>query len=203
MPEPFPAPLPPPPAATYVPPMDPPSDPPAAALERLLERHAAQVRRLAARYGLVSGEIDEILQEVRIRLWHSAGGHGNLAETPASYVYRTTVSAAIDHLRRRRARRETPVSLERPSGEARLGLAPEPDRGMLEDEFAAIVDAEVRALAADRAMVVRLHLAGYHREEIAQLTGWSEARTRHLFYRGLEELRARLRARGIDPEGAR
>jgi RNA polymerase sigma-70 factor (ECF subfamily) len=183
--------------------MVPPSDPPAAALERLLERHAAQVRRLAARYGLVSGEIDEILQEVRIRLWHSAGGHGNLAETPASYVYRTTVSAAIDHLRRRRARRETPVSLERPSGEARLGLAPAPDRGMLEDEFAAIVDAEVRALAADRAMVVRLHLAGYHREEIAQLTGWSEARTRHLFYRGLEELRARLRARGIDPEGAR
>lgn len=203
MPEPFPTPLPPAQAATYVPPMVPPSDPPAAALERLLERHAGQVRRLAARYGLVSGEIDEILQEVRIRLWHSDGGHGNLAETPASYVYRTTVSAAIDHLRRRRARRETPAGLERPSGEARLGLAPPPDRTLLEEEFATIVDAEVRALAADRAMVVRLHLAGYHREEIAQLTGWSEARTRHLFYRGLEELRARLRARGIDPEGAR
>lgn len=181
--------------------MGPPPDPPAEALEQLLERHAGQVRRLAARYGLLAGEIDEILQEVRIRLWHSAGGHGKLADTPASYVYRTTVSAAIDHLRRRRARRETPTGLERPSGEARLGLAPSPDRALLEEEFAATVDGEVAALAPDRALVVRLHLAGYHREEIAQLTGWSEARTRHLFYRGLEELRARLRARGVDPEG--
>jgi DNA-directed RNA polymerase specialized sigma24 family protein len=48
--------------------------------------------------------------------------------------------------------------------------------------------------------VVRLHLAGYAREEIAHLLSWTEPRTRHLIYRGLADLRDRLRARGIGPE---
>jgi RNA polymerase sigma-70 factor (ECF subfamily) len=42
-----------------------------------------------------------------------------------------------------------------------------------------------------------MHLAGYAREEIAQLLGWSEAKTRNLLYRGLADLRERLTARGI------
>jgi RNA polymerase sigma-70 factor (ECF subfamily) len=42
-----------------------------------------------------------------------------------------------------------------------------------------------------------MHLAGYPRQEIADLLGWSEAKTRNLLYRGLDDLRSRLTARGI------
>ena len=52
-------------------------------------------------------------------------------------------------------------------------------------------------------MVVRMHLAGYPREEIATSLGWTEAKTRNLLYRGLDDLREALRARGIGPEGMR
>jgi DNA-directed RNA polymerase specialized sigma24 family protein len=95
------------------------------ALEALLRRSAEQVRRLASRYGL-DDRVEEVFQEVRIRLWKSGAGHGNLADAPASYVYRTALSAAVDLLRRRRARRETPAKLDRPSGEAVFGEAPPP-----------------------------------------------------------------------------
>ena len=44
---------------------------------------------------------------------------------------------------------------------------------------------------------VRMHLAGYPREEIAKLMGWTEAKTRNLLYRGLADLRERLTAEGI------
>ena len=45
-----------------------------------------------------------------------------------------------------------------------------------------------------------MHLAGYSREEIAQLMGWSEAKTRNLLYRGLAELREQLGQRGAEWE---
>ena len=38
------------------------------------------------------------------------------------------------------------------------------------------------------------------REEIARLLGWSEPKTRNLLYRGMDDLRARLTARGIGTE---
>jgi RNA polymerase sigma-70 factor (ECF subfamily) len=179
-----------------------PVDPQDKALQAIIDRCAEQVRRLAFRYGL-SDRVDEVFQEVRIRLWRSDAGHGNLADTPASYVYRTALSAAVDLLRRRRARRETPARLDRPSGEAVLGESPPADTPLRDRELGEAIDQAIDALAPDRATAVRLHLSGYAREEIADLLGWSEPRTRHLLYRGLADLRDQLRARGIGPEGAR
>jgi RNA polymerase sigma-70 factor, ECF subfamily len=175
-------------------------DPRTEALEKLVARCADQVRRLATRYGLAA-DVEEVFQEVRIRLWRSGAGFGNLADAPASYVYRTALSAAVDLLRRRRARRETPVNLGRPSGEAVLGESPAADATMEGKELGTAIERELDALAPDRSTVVRLHLSGYAREEIAELLGWSEPRTRHLLYRGLADLRERLRAQGIGPEG--
>ena len=54
--------------------------------------------------------------------------------------------------------------------------------------------------AIDHGYALVLNLAGYHRNEIAQLLGWSEAKTRNLLYRGLEDLRKELTARGITLE---
>lgn len=60
----------------------------------------------------------------------------------------------------------------------------------------------VEELPAARQAVVRLHLQGYHRDEIAEVLGWSEARTRNLLYRGLDDLRALLAKRCIGPGAA-
>jgi RNA polymerase sigma-70 factor (ECF subfamily) len=46
-----------------------------------------------------------------------------------------------------------------------------------------------------------MHLAGYERHEIAELLGWSEAKTRNLLYRGLADLREVLDSWGIRPGG--
>ena len=58
----------------------------------------------------------------------------------------------------------------------------------------------IDTLDAPRAVAVRLHLAGYDRSEIGELLGWTEPKTRNLIYRGLADLRDRLRALGIDPQ---
>ena len=58
----------------------------------------------------------------------------------------------------------------------------------------------VETLIPARRSVVKMYLAGYAREEIADLLGWSEPKTRNLLYRGLADLREALTAMGIGPE---
>jgi RNA polymerase sigma factor (sigma-70 family) len=170
------------------------------ALERLLEKFAGVVRRVCWRYHFTGSDVDELMQEVRIRLWHAHGGaerpHETLAAIPASYLHRTALSAAVDLLRRRRARRADrmiPIDDE-PEG---MAQAAGPDLDLAESELAAQVERAVQSIQPSRRPVVRMHLMGHSREEIARVLGWSESKTRNLLYRGLADVRERLLAEGV------
>lgn len=176
--------------------------PPPASLEALVADFAGLVRRVAWRHRLRDADVDEVMQEVRIRLWRSHGaGTGpseQITAAPASYVYKTAVSAALDLLRRRRARRVAlTVPLDDEPGAA--AHAPAADAALEASELAEQVARAIDAIPASRRAVVRMYLAGHPREEIAELMGWSEAKTRNLLYRGLADLRDRLREMGITP----
>ena len=172
-----------------------------AALEAVLTPFAGRVRSIAVRYGLSGSDVDDLLQEVRLRLWKALESGEEIRAAPASYVHRAAMSAAIDLLRRRRARRETPARLSRASGLAALETSPGADLMLERSELVEQVEQAVTRLATGRRSVVRMYLAGYDREEIADLFGWTEPRTRHLLYRGLADLRERLTEAGIGPEG--
>ena len=78
---------------------------PSSALEALLLRYGNLVRWAGRRSNLDETDIDEVLQDVRVRLWRARPSEAQLAATPASYVYRTAMSAAVDLVRRRRRER--------------------------------------------------------------------------------------------------
>jgi RNA polymerase sigma factor (sigma-70 family) len=170
------------------------------ALERVLEKFAGIVRRVCWRYHFAGAEVDELMQEVRIRLWHAHGGHEGAGETlaaiPASYLHRTALSAAVDLLRRSRARRADrmiPIDDE-PEG---MAEAPGPEQALAESELAQQVERALQSIQPSRRPVVRMHLMGHPREEIARVLGWSESKTRNLLYRGLADVRERLLAEGV------
>lgn len=168
------------------------------ALEAALTRFGTMVRQVGRRYRLDESGLDEVMQEVRIRLWRARGTSEQVGETNTSYVYRTASSAALDILRRRRshqADRHDAID----DGPVAVLAAPEPDplRALEGSELAERVDRAIEAIPASRRPAVRMHLAGYPREEIADLMGWTEAKTRNLLYRGLADLRERLAAEGV------
>ncbi|HEY7634718.1 MAG TPA: RNA polymerase sigma factor [Gemmatimonadales bacterium] len=178
-----------------------PSDRVSASLEALVARFGRMVRRVGFDHGLTETDVEEVVQEVRIRIWKARADI--IGELQAAYVHRTAVSAALDIIRRRRS-------------EARFGSSdPEEDvaittdstldaqRGLEVAEMEAGVARMVEALAASRRPVVRMYLQGYSREEIAELLGWSEGKTRNLLYRGLADLRSMLTAKGLGPGGDR
>jgi RNA polymerase sigma-70 factor (ECF subfamily) len=84
-----------------------------------------------------------------------------------------------------------------------LETAPTAQAELEGSELAEQVARAVESIPATRRPAVRMYLAGYTREDIAELMGWSEAKTRNLVYRGLDDLRRELTAMGIGWEAHR
>jgi RNA polymerase sigma-70 factor, ECF subfamily len=171
-------------------------DPLSPALEAVVNKFAGLVRGVGWRHRLSEGEINELMQQVRIRLWQAQGTSEQISGVPASYVYRTAVSAVLDMMRRRRTQRtEQMLSIDEPG--MMVATTANPERDLESSELVAQVARAIDSIPLSRRAVVRMYLAGHPREEIADLLGWSEAKTRNLLYRGLGDLRARLTEQGI------
>jgi RNA polymerase sigma factor (sigma-70 family) len=171
------------------------------ALEHVVNRFDAFIRRSARRHGLEGADVDEVVQELRLRMWKSLGTAELIRRAKASYIYRAAISASIDIIRRRRARRFEGASLDDAVAELAPDVRRRADAALDEGEIADAVHRAIALLAESRRAVVRMHLAGYERHEIADLLGWSEAKTRNLLYRGLADLRQVLESWGIRPGG--
>jgi RNA polymerase sigma-70 factor (ECF subfamily) len=168
------------------------------AIETVLARFRTMVRSVGARRGLLDADLDEVMQEVRIRLWQAGKAGKTLEDLGSSYLYQVATTASLDLLRRRRARaadRTDDVDELRDLPAAQ----PSPEDHIEARDLTEQIDAALETLAPDRRVAVRFYLNGYDRNDIARALGWSEARARNLLYRGLDDLRRRLKLMGISP----
>jgi RNA polymerase sigma-70 factor (ECF subfamily) len=176
-------------------------------LEEILDRFARLLRGTIARIcpPALGIDLDDVEQEARLRIWRALLAARELAH-PASYVYRAAASAAVDALRRARARRQSrwtelsDAALDEAAAGGIAGRSPE-ERAAARQELA-VVKEVLMTLDVDRRRAVGLHLRGFTTAEIGELLGWSEPKARSLVYRGLAEVRSRLAARGVawEPE---
>lgn len=170
----------------------------AGALEGVIQRFQRLILHAGRRHGLRDEDVDEVLQEVRVRLWRAQRSPETIGAVGSSYVYHTAVAAAVDIFRRRRAYRTgaeivEEVSINQPTTSP--GPAADAEGHELEERIFAAVD----SLLDSRRTVVRMYLAGYGRQEIAAALSWDETRVRNLLHRGLADLRERLLTLGIGP----
>jgi RNA polymerase sigma factor (sigma-70 family) len=177
------------------------SDPVSRALEDVVTRFTALVRRVGWRHGLAAHDVDEVMQDVRIRLWKAHDDGEQIAALSTSYVYRVAVTATLDLLRRRRGVESLDTGHAGAGGPHEPGADAGVDHALDVVELERVVLSIVDDISPSRRPVLRMHLMGYSRGEIAGLMGWSEAKTRNLLYRGLADLRAGLTKRGIGPHG--
>lgn len=170
------------------------------ALEAVIARFTTMVRAVGRQHRLSEADLDEVMQEVRIRLWRAHGESEPISTISTSYVYKTASTAALDLLRRRNARRASDtIAIDDDVDIATTAATP--DQELAASDLATEVARALETIPASRRPVVRMHLTGYAREEIAALMGWTEAKTRNLLYRGLADLRERLMQRGVQWEG--
>src|SRR5262249_15331558 len=139
--------------------------------------------------------VDEIEQDARIRLWHALKRERNIAD-PASYLYRIAATAAIDAMRRVRARREQQlddtVKDEGAGSPISTPLSPAgrtPEQLAADSQTADRIREALTGLPENRRRAVGLHLQGFTSTEIGRLLDWSEPKARNLTHRGLKDLR--------------
>lgn len=156
----------------------------------------AAIVRLAPKH--LGIDFDDVEQEARLRLWRALEREREIDDL-ASYLYRVAATATIDAIRRVKARRETQwAETEEEAPVARLiSPEPSPERAAAAREIADRAARELQRIPESRRRAVGLYLQGLGSGEIGRALGWTEAKARNLLYRGLEDLRRRLRAAGV------
>src|SRR6476646_9362667 len=128
------------------------------AVEAVLKRFGAMVRQVSRRYRLDDSDVNEVMQEVRIRLWRAQRTSEQIGEVSTSYVYRTASSAALDVIRRRRSRRaEHHQSLDDEGTTVAIAEpAPDPHGALEGSEVAEQVARALERIPASRRPVVKM-----------------------------------------------
>lgn len=148
-------------------------------------------------YVAPSPERDDLLQEIRIRIWQALRGRKGEINFFNAYVKRVVLSVFINAGRK--------ISRERkvfdPSGcdERRPGKRRQ-DRVESNDMLKDILADALQSLGRDKRRVVELRFEGFSFAEIAQLNSWSLRKAQSAYYRGIADLRDSLAKRGIHYE---
>ena len=174
----------------------------------IVEQFALLIRQVIQRNLHRSDGIDleDIEQEVRLRIWVFLK-KGKKVENLPSYIKRVAYSTTIDELRKTMKQRLSrhPEDMKRVFSGASLvasrgrDFSPEGrfDEGETRDTVWAMVD----TLSDNRQRVLKLFLLGLSLEEIGVSLNWKIAKVRHFFYRGIDDLKQRIRSESVRPAG--
>ena len=168
-------------------------------LNELLTRFAARVKAQIASNALNLHGIDpdDVEQEVRIRLWKALERDPN-AEFPASYIQRVVVTVIVDAVRRAQVRAADPL----PDGEdghyELSATAPGPEAVASDQRKVEEVARCIEQIPPRRRRPLQLYLQGFGLQETADMSGLTLDAARKLIYRGLDEVKARMREAGLE-----
>jgi RNA polymerase sigma-70 factor (ECF subfamily) len=165
-----------------------------AAFEQLIERHQALVAGTAARMLGSNSEVEDIAQQVFIRVWKSASRYRPRAKF-TTWLLKITRNLVFNELRRTKRRAQTPLQPD--PGTEEIILPDEttsaPDASLLETELQqAIEDAITQLPDTQRMALILRRYEELSYEDIAEVLDLSVPAVKSLLFRARTELRSRL-----------
>ena len=166
------------------------------AFERLIERHQTLVAGTVARMLGDNSEVDDIAQQVFVRVWRSANRYVPRAKF-TTWLLKITRNLVFNELRRRRRHLVTPLQSEPGSEEMQLRdeRGQTPAASLLEGELQHAIESAIQKLPETQRMAVvlrRYEELSY--EEIAEVLDQTVPAVKSLLFRARTELRERLNA---------
>lgn len=166
------------------------------ALEQLIERHQSLVAGTVGRMLGDNSEIDDVAQQVFVRVWKSASRYVPRAKF-TTWLLKITRNLVFNELRRRKRHAHTPLQSEPEGEEMQLKdeHAQTPAASLLETELQGAIETAIGQLPETQRMAVvlrRYEELSY--EEIAEVLDQSVPAVKSLLFRARTELRERLKA---------
>ena len=165
-----------------------------AAFEELVERHQRLVIGTVARMLGNNSEVEDIAQQVFVRVWKSAQRYVPSAKF-TTWLLKITRNLVFNELRRRSRQAQAPFRVESADDERPIPdeHARAPDAILLEQELQRAVEAAIAQLPETQRMAVvlrRYHEFSY--EQIAEVLDHSVPAVKSLLFRARSELRNHL-----------
>jgi RNA polymerase sigma-70 factor (ECF subfamily) len=164
------------------------------AFEELVERHQRLVIGTVARMLGSNSEVEDIAQQVFVRVWKSAKRYVPRAKF-TTWLLKITRNLVFNELRRRSRHAHVPLQVEREDEERPIKdeRAMAPDAALLEQELQRAIETAIAQLPETQRMAVvlrRYDELSY--EEIADVLDQSVPAVKSLLFRARTELRAQL-----------
>jgi RNA polymerase sigma-70 factor (ECF subfamily) len=164
------------------------------AFEEVIERHQALVAGTAARMLGSNSDVEDIAQQVFIRVWKSARRYVPRAKF-TTWLLKITRNLVFNELRR--AKRRAQVPLQSDPGAEEIPLKdetnPAPDASLLEDELQRAIEEAIMQLPESQRMALvlrRYEQLSY--DQIAEVLDLSVPAVKSVLFRARTELRSRL-----------
>lgn len=164
------------------------------AFEQLIERHQTLVAGTVARMLGSNSDVEDIAQQVFIRVWKSAGRYVPRAKF-TTWLLKITRNLVFNELRR--TKRHTHVPLQAGSNTEELQIKdevnPAPDASLLEVELQGAIEKAIMKLPETQRMALilrRYQELSY--EEVGEVLDLSVPAVKSVLFRARTELRARL-----------
>jgi RNA polymerase sigma-70 factor, ECF subfamily len=164
------------------------------AFEKVIERHQALVAGTAARMLGSNSDVEDIAQQVFIRVWKSARRYIPRAKF-TTWLLKITRNLVFNELRR--AKRRVQIPLQSDPGAEEIPLKdetnPAPDASLLEAELQRAIEEAIMQLPESQRMALvlrRYEQLSY--EEIAEVLDLSVPAVKSVLFRARTELRSRL-----------
>ncbi len=164
------------------------------AFEKVVERHQALVAGTAARMLGSNSDVEDIAQQVFIRVWKSARRYVPRAKF-TTWLLKITRNLVFNELRRAKRRAQIPLQSDPGAEEIQLKdeTNPAPDASLLEDELQRAIEEAIMQLPESQRMALvlrRYEQLSY--EEIAGVLDLSVPAVKSVLFRARTELRSRL-----------
>jgi RNA polymerase sigma-70 factor, ECF subfamily len=166
-----------------------------AAFEDLIERHQSLVAGTIARMLGSNSDVEDIAQQVFIRVWKSAGRYVARAKF-TTWLLKITRNLVFNELRRSKRHAHVPLQTEPGAEEMPLPdeVARAPDASLLEAELQQAIERAIVQLPESQRMALilrRYEEMSY--EQIAEILDLSVPAVKSVLFRARTELRERLR----------
>src|SRR6266436_5991151 len=165
------------------------------AFERLIERHQALVAGTVARMLGSNSDVEDIAQQVFIRVWKSARRYVPRAKF-TTWLLKIARNLVFNEMRRTKRRAHVPLQIEPEADEIPLRdeATATPDATLLQAELQAAIEKAITLLPETQRMAIvlrRYEELSY--EEIADVLDLSVPAVKSLLFRARTELRERLK----------
>lgn len=164
------------------------------AFEKLVEKHQLLVAGTVARMLGSNSDVEDIAQQVFVRVWRSAARYVPRAKF-TTWLLKITRNLVFNELRR--SKRHTHVPLQTDAAAAELPLkdetSPAPDTSLLQRELQKAIEQAITKLPDTQRMALVLRrYEDLSYEEIGEILELSVPAVKSVLFRARTELRARL-----------